>query len=215
MTNIQREVWRVIDNDASVKKNLLEKLINISALARKIAKEHSLDSNIDAVISAIRRYEGNVEKKQHLRKIYSLLKEAKLSTRTKLASVLFKKNMGIRKKLAELYSKIDFEGGDTLRIFEVTKYIKIIIDDKTVKLVKDIFETKEIVNVATKLGELSIDYNLDITKTPGIFATLSNELASNGISIVDSMICYSEHIIIVDEEDLEKTFNVIFMLIRK
>ncbi|MBS3107902.1 hypothetical protein J4468_03205 [Candidatus Woesearchaeota archaeon] len=212
MTNINREVWRRIDNDAAVKKLLLEGLINISALARIIAKEHDLTKNLDAIISAIRRYEGNAEKKESLIKIYQLIKKAKFSTKTKLASVLFKKNSEVRKKLTQLYSKIDFDAGDTLRIFEVSKFIKIIIDENNVKLIEDTFNQREIMDLTNKLGEVSIDYNTDITKTSGIFAMLSNELAANNISIVDSMICYSEHIIIVDEKDLKKTFDIIFKL---
>ncbi|MGV8162205.1 MAG: hypothetical protein ACP5N2_02610 [Candidatus Nanoarchaeia archaeon] len=214
MTNINKTVWNIIDNDASIKKNLLENLINISALARKIAQEQKLEDNIDAVISAIRRYEGNKEKKETSHKIYSMLKNSKLSTRTKLASLLLKKNINIRKKLAELYSKLDFEAGDTLRIFEVTKYIKLIIDDKNLQTAKKIFRDEEIVETSTKLGELMIDYNTNVTKTPGVFATLSNELATNNISIIDSMICHSEHIFIVDEKYLEDAFKVVFRLTR-
>jgi len=212
MTNINNEVWRIIENDAAIKKNLLNNLINISALARKIAKEHSLENNLDAIISAIRRFETNKEKKQTNLNIYSLLKKSKLSTRTKLASVLFKKNSEIRKKLVSLYSKIDFEANETLRIFEVSKFIKIIIDEKNLLLINKIFIKKDIVEITKHLAELSIDYNIDITKTPGIFATLSNELSMNNISIVDSMICYSEHIIIVNEKQIKKAFNVVFDL---
>ena len=212
MTNINNEVWRIIENDAAIKKNLLNNLINISALARKIAKEHSLENNLDAIISAIRRFETNKENKQTNLNIYSLLKKSKLSTRTKLASVLFKKNSEIRKKLVSLYSKIDFEANETLRIFEVSKYIKIIVDEKNLLLINKIFIKKDIVEITKHLAELSIDYNIDITKTPGIFATLSNELSMNNISIVDSMICYSEHIIIVNEKQIKKAFNVVFDL---
>ena len=212
MTNINNEVWRIIENDAAIKKNLLNNLINISALARKIAKEHSLENNLDAIISAIRRFETNKEKKQTNLNIYSLLKKSKLSTRTNLASVLFKKNSEIRKKLVSLYSKIDFEANETLRIFEVSKFIKIIIDEKNLLLINKIFIKKDIVEITKHLAELSIDYNIDITKTPGIFATLSNELSMNNISIVDSMICYSEHIIIVNEKQIKKAFNVVFDL---
>jgi len=214
MTNISKEVWKIIDLDAALKKNLLAGLINISALARKIAFEYGFKNNIDAVISAIRRYEGNTEKKDILKETYELLKKSKLSTKTKLASVLFKKNSPTRKKLAELYSKIEFEMGDILRIFEVSKYIKIIVDQKTVSSVKKIFEEKDILEITLSVGELSIEYNQNITKTPGIFATLSNELAINNISIVDSMICYYEHIIIVNEKDIESAFKVIFNLTR-
>ena len=213
MTNIHKEVTRIIDNDPVIRKALLSGLINISSLARKISKENNYEKNIDAVISAIRRYEGNAEKKQQYTSIYTAMKKAKLSSRTKLGSVLLTKKTDTRKKLGELYAKIDFEAGETLRIFEVSKYIKIIIDEKTISLVRKIFSSKEIVEITTKLGELIIDYDTNITKTPGIFASLSNELAANNISIVDSMICYSEHIIIVDEKNIEKTFQVIFRLI--
>ncbi|MFA6072969.1 MAG: hypothetical protein WC758_02570 [Candidatus Woesearchaeota archaeon] len=212
MTNINKEVWKIIDGDASIKKNLLDNLINISALARKISQEHDLKNNLDAIISAIRRYENNNEKKATNTKVYSMLKNSKLSTRTKLASMLLKKNSNIRKKLAELYSKIDFEAGDTLRIFEVTKYIKIIVDDKNLLIAKKIFTNEEIVESSNKLSELTIDYNTNVTKTPGVFATLSNELATNNISIIDSMICHSEHIFIVDEKSLEEAFKVVFKL---
>lgn len=212
MTNIQGKVWQLIDNDAAIKRTLLEGLINTSALARKLAAEHGLTENIDAVISAIRRYEGDAEKKDVLAKVFALLKEAKLSTKTKLAAVLLKKNAEVRKKLARLYAQIDFEAGETLRIFEVTKYIKLIVDEKSLPFIKDLFTKGETVELIKGLGELSIDYTIDITTTPGLFATLSNELAASGVSIVDSMICHREHIIIVNEQDIEETFKIVFRL---
>ena len=212
MTNINSLVWRLIDDDAAVKRNLLEGLINVSALARKLAAAHGLQENIDAVISAIRRYEGSVEKKDVLGEIFATLKESKLSTKTKLAAVLVKKSGEVRKKLAKLYTKIDFEAGETLLLFEVTKYIKLIVDEKSLPVVQGVFERGEVVEVIKGLGELSINYAADITKIPGLFATLSNELGVNGVSIVDSMICHREHLIIVQEADIEKAFTVIFRL---
>lgn len=211
-TTINTLVWRVIDNDAATKRNLLQGVINTSALARKIATENDLAGNIDAVISAIRRYEGSDERKDYLAKVFALLKEAKLSTKTKLASILLKKNAEVRKKLAKLYAEVDFEAGETLRIFEVTRHIKIIVDEKNAKAVKDIFTRSDIVSSTASLGELSIIYSSDITKTPGLFATLSNELASSGVSIVDSMICHSEHLIIVEEKEVERAFTIVFRL---
>ncbi|MEK6846155.1 MAG: hypothetical protein AABY26_05315, partial [Nanoarchaeota archaeon] len=70
----------------------------------------------------------------------------------------------------------------------------------------------EIVDVEKGLGELTIIYGIDITKTPGVFALIANELAASNISIIDSMICHSEHLIILKEGDLQKGFNVVFGL---
>jgi len=215
MKNIQLEVTRLIDNNIAVRKLLKEDLINVRALARKFLKEYQLDCSIEAVISAIRRYEAGRKETDYLPIIYKMLKKAKLSTRMKLSSILLRKNQYVREKLPRIFSLVDFEGGDTLRIFEVSKYIKIILEEKLITSIKKIFRDSDIVLIEDNLSELDIFYDVDITKTPGVFATLSNELAANNISIVDSMICYNEHIIIVLEKDTQQAFNVLFALIRK
>jgi len=212
MKNINKEVWRYLDNHQAIKSNLANELINVRALAKKINDDLHLDCSLPAIISAIRRYHQDLQEKDHLPQVYALLKKAKLFTRTKLASFLLKKKESVREKLAKLYSKIDFEGGDTLRIFEVNKYIKIIIDEKMLEEVRKIFTETEIVNIEKDLSELTITYNTDITKVPGVFALLTNELAANNISIIDSMICHSEHLIILKDKELQKGFNVVFGL---
>jgi hypothetical protein len=212
MTNINKLTWDYIENSIEIKKTLLSGLINISALARQIAKENHLEKNIDAIISAIRRYEGKAEVKKRYTKLYELLKKAKISTKTKLASILVKRNDETEKKVGSIYSKINLRRESTIRIFEVTNYIKIIMDEEFFDEIKKIFIAKEIEAVEKNLGELTINYMDDITKIPGVFATLANEMSLNGVSIIDSMICHWEHIIVVKEDDLEKAFSVVLHL---
>ncbi len=210
--NINGEVWRYLDNHLTIKKNLSEELINVRALAKKILKDVPVKGSLNAIISAIRRYHLEQKEKDVLPQIYSLLRKSKLQTRTKLAALLLRKNSSVRERLAKLYAKIDFEGGDTFRIFEVNKYIKIILDEKVMEESRKLFNEMEIVDVEKGLGELTIIYGIDITKTPGVFALIANELAASNISIIDSMICHSEHLIILKEGDLQKGFNVVFGL---
>ncbi len=212
MKNINKEVWRYLDNHLPIKKNLADNLINVRALAKKIIADLHLHGSLNSVISAIRRYHFDLEENDLLPQIYQTLRDAKLQTRTKLASLLLKKNELVRNKLAQLYQKIDFQGGDTLRIFEVNKYIKIIIDEKAIDEVKNIFLSTEIVALEKNLSELTIIYKEDITKVPGVFAFISNELAADRISIIDSMICHSEHLVILKGNDLQKAFNTLFAL---
>lgn len=212
MKNIHREVWRYLDNHLTIKKNMAEGLINHRALAKKIIIDSQLGGSLNAVISAIRRYHADLQQQESLPQVYALLKKAKIITRTKLAALLLKKNEEVRSKLAQLSTSLDFAGGDTLRIFEVNRYIKIIIDEKTLSQVQTLFSKKDIVDVETDLGELTIIYNVDITKVPGVFAFISNELAASHISIIDSMICHSEHLIILKDKDLQNGFNVVFGL---
>ena len=215
MKNINKEVWRYLDNHLTIKKNLADGLINGRALAKKISADLHTNCSLNSIITAIRRYHIDLQEKEHLPKVYALMKEAKVLVRTKLATLLLKKNESIRKKLAELYQKIDFEGGDTFRIFEVNKYIKIILDEKLLEEAVKVFQKIDIVDSEKHLGELTIIYGTDITKTPGVFAFLSNELAANNVSIVDSTICHSEHLVILRENDLQKGFTVVAGLITK
>ena len=120
MKNIQVEVRRLIDNNIALRKLLRDEIINVRALARKFLKDYELNCSLEAVISAIRRYETRADEKDYLPMVYKLLKQAKLLSRTKLASILLKKNTTVRENLPKLFPAVDFEGGDTLRIFEVT-----------------------------------------------------------------------------------------------
>ncbi|HIH31258.1 TPA: hypothetical protein HA235_00975 [Candidatus Woesearchaeota archaeon] len=213
MTNIQKIVWEYIDRNASIQKMLISGLINTSALARRIAKEQSLVDNITAVISAIRRYESLLDKKENQKDLMKLIRSAKISTRTKLSSILLKRTDTIEERISTIYSKIKIRRDNILRIFEVTNYIKIIVDDELYEHIKKLFSDVNIEKSNRSLSEISINYGSDITKIAGIFAAVANEMAINNISIIDSMICHWEHILIVDERDLQKalatllTFN--------
>ena len=103
MTNINKQVWDYIDNRIEIKKTLLNGLINTSALARKIAKEKKLEQNIDAIISAIRRYETQPEKREQYINFYKVLKRAKISSKTKLSSILIRRNDSSENKLASIF----------------------------------------------------------------------------------------------------------------
>ncbi len=212
MTNINKLTWDYIDHHIEIKKLLIEELVNASALARKIAKEQHLEHNIDAIISAIRRYEGKKEIKKEFYTLYELVRRAKISTKTKLVSLLIRRTDDTEKKVASMYSKISFRRDVTLRTFEITNHIKIVVDAEYLNSIKSLFLPKEIEHLEKDLGELAINYADDITKIPGLFVLLCNELALHDISIIDSMICHWEHLLIFKEEDLEKAFQVIFQL---
>ncbi len=86
------------------------------------------------------------------------------------------------------------------------------MDDEFLGEVRAAFQKGDVERVEKNLGELTINYRDDITEIPGVFARLANEMAMNDISIIDSMICHWEHIVIVKEENLERALRVIINL---
>ena len=209
MTNIQSNVTNFIEQDVSIRRGLSRGFVNIRALAKYIHDNLALPCSLDAIISAIRRYETEEQTKEDIKNRYKVIANSKVSSRTRMASVLFKKKMEVRNSLLKLYSKIDFTKGEVLRILEVSQWIKIIIDQDNLKLVDEMFEKKDILEIDNKLGEISLIYQEEVINIPGIFSVLSSELVLSDISIRDGVICGSEHIIIVNEDDLMKALQAL------
>lgn len=211
--NINQQVRRIIDNNIAIRKLMGEGLINNLALARKILKDYSLQCKLSAVLSAIRRYEEKLKYVDYLKEVYKLLHNAKLNAKTKLVGILVKKNQETKKRIVDLYLELNSE--EIFLIFETSTFFKVICDIEKMDKINNLFSTRDITEIEKNIGLLIIRYSEEITKTPGVFALIANELGANDISIVDSLICHSEHIIVVREKDIMKAFNVIFELIHR
>ncbi len=209
MSSIQSVVWTYIDRDAAIQRTLLDGLVNVSALARRIARERGLEESIEAVVIAIRRYEGQPMRRESMARLQRLLRKAKITTKTKLASLILARNDRTEKQLGRIYEDLPLARESTLRIFEVSDRIKIICDEEHLGRLLGLFTEIDILEQQARLSEIAINYPDDITKIPGVFAMLANEMALNGLSMIDSMICHREHIIIFAERDLEEAFSVV------
>ena len=60
--NIRELVWKFIDTDISLKKGLSRKIVNVRSLAKYILGAQKINTSLDAVISAIRRYNLDTKK---------------------------------------------------------------------------------------------------------------------------------------------------------
>ncbi len=210
--NIREFVWKIIDTDISLKKDLSRSLINVRSLANYLISKHKVNISLDSVISAIRRYPTSPEKKRDSSEVYSLLKQAKIRTITKMASISLKKNEETTLKLGEALPNVNFEIGEVLRVLEGAKLFKIIIDKKSFDKMYASFGKKNIVEYDKNIGMIEISYPDVLKKTPGVFSAISGELGQNDISIIDALIISNEHIIVVDEKDLLKAFEIVYNL---
>jgi len=211
INNIREFVWKVIDTDIAIKKDISRGILNIRALANYIINNYKIKASIDSVISAIRRYNVTPAKKQET-DVYSLLRKAEIRSITKMASFSLKKNEEVTLTLGRILPKIDYEGGEVLRVLEGSKLFKIIFDKKSYNKMLDSFKKNDIIDSNKNIGMIEMIYPKELEKTPGVFSVISNELAESNISIIDALICANEHIIIVDETYILKAFEVLYNL---
>ena len=123
MTNITHYVWKMLDNSPSIRRCMSQGLINTTALAKYIIKEKKIDGTLDAVSSAIRRYKFDRydEIFDTANKIVSF---GELSSRSKLANIAVIKDAEIQELLPKIFSIIQYNRGDVLRIIQADEAIK-------------------------------------------------------------------------------------------
>ncbi|UCH72492.1 MAG: hypothetical protein JSW62_02795 [Thermoplasmatales archaeon] len=211
MTNIMHEVWKILDNSPSIRREMSRGLINHSALARYMIEEKKVDASLDAVISAIRRYK--IERYEEFYKIANnILSKSSISTKSKLANIAIIKDTETQKLLPKLFTIVNYNRGDVLRIIQADESIKILVDEKNLEKVKQLFSKDKIIKIDRNLGEVNLHLDPEAVNTPGVIAVASNELTMNGINIMETMSCVPELLWFVKEKDILKVHSVMHRL---
>jgi hypothetical protein len=208
MTNINQIVSKYLDSNLLIKRIMSLNLINKRALANHIIKEKNIDGNVDAVISAIRRYDSK-KYDDIFDKAYEILHDiADISTRTDMVLVTISKEYEILKRIPELFDLIHHERGDLMRVVNANVNIKIILNKKNLPLLKEIIPEDKFL-FFEEVAEINIQFNLKAGKGPGPIALLTNELALNEVSIIEMFTCFPEIIYFVFEKDLIKGYEAL------
>jgi aspartokinase len=205
MTNITERVNGFLNNDFIIRSCLFNNILSLRALSRFIIKKSKLEErNLDAVMSAIRRYkrDNKVKVQGRQKNIFSGIT---IKTKDNVVDIYLSKNKSVQEKLGNLNTSIDFEKGDILRIIQAEQGIRIIIDEKNAKSFNEIFSKKDVISVNKSLAEVNIQFPTDTTKTLGIISTISSSLTSENISIYEIMSSAPELILLVKNNDLIKT----------
>jgi len=212
MKNTVGEVWKFLDNSPCIRRDLSRDIINARALAKYILKENKMDATLDAVISAIRRYELNRQDNIFLIANKLISQTVNLSTRTGLAEITLLKDTDVQKILPELFEIIQYVRGDVLRVVQADESIRLLIDEKNLEKIKEVFPENKIIRLDKNLAEINMHMHPKMRTTQGILAAISNELAINGINIIEIMSCFPEMLFFVKEQDVLKAHQVLHQL---
>lgn len=206
--NISDKVGRFLDNDFVIRKCLFRNILSLRALSRHIIKRLELkEGNLDAVISAIRRYKktGKEESGEKLRKLF--LKIA-IKTRSNIADIRVQKNKRSVESISRLNSVVDIEKGEIIRIIQAEQSITIILDEKNLDKFYSIFSKPDCISLDKGLVEINLQFTEEAQNIRGIVALVTSSLNAEDINIVEVMSSAPELLIIVKKKDLLKALNV-------
>lgn len=207
--NISDKVSSFLDNDFIIRRCLFKNIISLRALSRHIIRKLELkERNLEAVISAIRRYK-KVEKEEADDKLKKLFSKISIKTRSDIVDVRVQKNKRSVEKISKLNYAVDVEKGEVIRVIQAEQSITIIIDNKNFDKFSSIFSKEDIISLDKNLVEVNLQFTGEAQNVKGIVALVTSSLNAEGINIVEIMSSAPELLIIIKKDDLLKVLNVV------
>ena len=207
--NIADKVKTYLDSDFVIRRCLFRNIISLRALSRHLIGKLGLkDKNMDAVISAIRRYK-KTEKDEADKNLRKLFLKIAVKTRSDIVDLRVSKNKRSVESISKLNSIVDIEKGEIIRVIQAEQSITIIIDDKNMEKFYNIFNKNDVISVDKKLVEINLQFTEEAQDIKGIVALVASSLNSEVVNIVEIMSCAPELLVIVKKDDLMKSLNVI------
>ncbi len=210
--SINNQVWRYIAEDASIQKDLQRDLINIRGLARYLIDKYHISASMDAVISAIRRYETECVFEDNTKAIDAVLHSAVITTKNYVTCITMKEH-----EFKTISS--DFVGKNILkenfRMVKSKEIIKLFLNQKDIEKKIDLFSKENILSVTKDLAEVRITMHSKATETVGVLARISHEIALHDVAIYEMISAIPEMLIYVKSDDLVRAHKAVLGLIQE
>ena len=207
--NIAERVNLFLDNDFVIRRCLSKSIISLRALSRLLIRELNLrENNIDAIMSAIRRYK-KTEKEESNEKLRKLFSKLSIKTRSNVIDITLQKNKRSVENISKLNSIVDIEKGEMLIAIQSEQSITIIIDEKNLDKFANISTKSDFISIDKNLVAINLQF-LEIARgARSIIAVVTSSFSAEGINVVELMSSAPELIIIIKKEDTVKALNVI------
>jgi aspartokinase len=215
MTSITKQVWEILDNDITIKKDLERGIINVSALSQYLLDTYQIKGSLDSVISAIRRYKADETIQDDYAKISKALQEAVVSTKTNISLITLKNTSNSYKYIGQLMAHEDFLKNDVFRFIKTRHEVQIVVDRDSMAKAKSFFPETMVENTRKSLVEINITLTEKGWDTKGILSRITNELATQGINIVMIFSVYPTISIFMDERDLLRAHEALIRISTK
>jgi len=207
VTNINQIVWKILQQDLAIQKDIWRKIINTRALAKYLLKKYSISASLDSVISAIRRFQNQDTFEEEEKILQTLFKHAIVSTKNNVCC------MTIGLATHEFLSRVCKTQNQThFRISTGEHEFKLITENPSLPKIKGLFANDEILSIDQDLSEVSVVLSDIAVETKGVLARIATELTLANINIQEIIITPPEFLIYVKQKDIVKAHESILKL---
>lgn len=212
MVSITKQVWEILDNDITIRKDLERGIINVSALSQYILDTYKIRGSLDSVISAIRRYKSDQQIQDDYKNIKDALEQSVISTKTNISLLTLRNSPTTYKYIGELMSHEDFVKNDVFRLIKTRWGVKVVADRDSMEKAKSFFPQSAVEETQGGLVEISIKLTEGGWDTEGVLSRIANELATQDINIELVFSVYPNISIFLDENDLVRAHEAMMRI---
>jgi len=194
MEKISELVWLYIKRRPFLKEIIREKMVNHSALARKISLE----------AFGTKKHENAI--KMALVRMGSKLREKGEDLEGRILTVLKGSSITIRNKVAVVIASRELEGAKYLSYVESKSGITYILENSEFSKVQ---RSRSVVRTEPNLNLITIHSPPALEDTPGVIAHILDALAVEGINVVEFVSCYTDTMLIIRQADTARAFQML------
>jgi aspartokinase len=209
--SVNQTIWRLLQSDLAIQKDLSRKIINMRALAKYIIKKYGLRASLDSVISAIRRFQSQENFEEKDQELMTVFSEAMISTKNSISVI--KLNLRPSDFFLQYKDELSKFAKDGMKTITGTKRVRVAIEQKSMDKLKKVFKKEEIDSIDEGLSEISIIVNDDAAHTKGVIARISTELALSNINIHELIVNMPEFLVYVKQKDIVKAHSSLLKLV--
>jgi len=205
-------VRTIITRNHAVFQCLRLKILNYRALAAKIQPEveemTGSSVKLNTIVAAIMRFsdslsEGKTEEPS------LVLKNAKLSLTDGVADMTFPLSGQSPARLWKELLDIRPQLRSAVCVFQLTASAKLIGEKGDIQTLHERLSKIYKVEARTGLAKIDLQISPEAERTPGVASFISELLYRNGINLVEALFAYGDIVLIIDETEASKAYDLI------
>ena len=140
---------------------------------------------------------------------------SKLTLKDRIVDVHVINDPSMPEALARFSAGVDYGRGETLHLVSAVESIAIVMDSKNLDKLSRIVPEKNILGIRRGLAEIIVSFTESTLDTPGIAATITGELAKNGVNILEYITSWDHAIVVVAEVQAMTGYDALRKLLTK
>lgn len=213
MRTIPGIVEDIIRKKPFLESALIEGIVNLSSLARKIRPEveDKLDKEVNdsAIIMALNRLVPRLELVSIIKFKKVVEKMGDVIVRSNLADFAFANSKSLYKKQAVLLEKIKSMRDVFCTFSQGVSESTIVVSASIIPLVKEVFAEEHLIAECGSLSSITVKLPAENSIYPGVYYYIFKELAWENINVTEVISTTNEFTVIVSDKDIHRAFQVL------